>query len=312
MGHALARLGFAVDYIGTIGAPADAKGGAGGPGGAAAPLDPVFHEFAKLAKLHGLAPPAHTNALEFLDGKVMLGDLGFAVAGHLGMPAATRPIGTLPALCERASLVGMVNWTMLPHLTSIWQHAETEVFPLLSAKPRRVFVDIADPEKRDPADLRKSLRVLKRNWTPAEANGSTMVTLGLNLSEALQVAVLLELPAVPEDSTDEIVALAMQIRNDLGIATVSSFIHATAAAATPTRAAFDGPSIRHPPAISTGRRRSLQRRLHRGRTFGILVGRIALPGHGIERLFCPGRRESNAIAIEALFLKPCHRPNYKC
>ncbi len=246
MGHALARLGFAVDYIGTVGAPADSMGSA------AVPLDPVFHEFAKLAKLHGLAPPAHTNALEFVDGKVMLGDLASlsqvtweCLLAHVGLER-------FQALCERASLVGMVNWTMLPHLTSIWQHAAAEVFPSLSAKPRRVFVDIADPEKRDPADLRKSLRVLAQLDTRGNQNGSTRVTLGLNLSEALQVAKALEIPAEPEDSTDEIVALAMQIRKDLGIATVVIHPRNGAAAATPTGAAAIVRPVKRHPAVSTG------------------------------------------------------------
>ena len=58
MANALARLGVKVTYVGALGYPN---------------LHPVFHEFARRAEVHSIADPGHTDALEFDDGKLMLG-----------------------------------------------------------------------------------------------------------------------------------------------------------------------------------------------------------------------------------------------
>ena len=58
MANALAAAGLAVTYIGCLGYPA---------------LHPVFADLAKRAKVISIAEPGHTDALEFEDGKLMLG-----------------------------------------------------------------------------------------------------------------------------------------------------------------------------------------------------------------------------------------------
>src|SRR6516225_12223820 len=58
MGNALASLGLNVTYLGLLGYPN---------------LHPVFADFAKRAEVHSIAEPGYTDALEFEDGKIMLG-----------------------------------------------------------------------------------------------------------------------------------------------------------------------------------------------------------------------------------------------
>src|SRR5213080_4870332 len=58
MANALARFGLKVTYLGILGFPN---------------LHPVFGEFAKRAEVYSIAEPGYTDALEFEDGKVMLG-----------------------------------------------------------------------------------------------------------------------------------------------------------------------------------------------------------------------------------------------
>src|SRR5689334_1561929 len=58
MANALARLGIKVTYVGALGYPN---------------LHPVFIEFARRAEVHSIGEPGHTDALEFDDGKLMLG-----------------------------------------------------------------------------------------------------------------------------------------------------------------------------------------------------------------------------------------------
>src|SRR5205809_5832337 len=58
MANALASLGLKVTYLGNLGYPN---------------LHPVFAEFAKRAEVYSIAEPGYTDALEFEDGKIMLG-----------------------------------------------------------------------------------------------------------------------------------------------------------------------------------------------------------------------------------------------
>src|SRR6266849_8482077 len=58
MANALASFGLKVNYLGILGYPN---------------LHPVFAGFAKHAEVHSIAEPGYTDALEFEDGKIMLG-----------------------------------------------------------------------------------------------------------------------------------------------------------------------------------------------------------------------------------------------
>ena len=58
MANALASFGMKVSYLGILGYPN---------------LHPVFADFAKRAEVHSIAEPGYTDALEFEDGKIMLG-----------------------------------------------------------------------------------------------------------------------------------------------------------------------------------------------------------------------------------------------
>src|SRR5580658_2749934 len=58
MANALASFGMKVTYLGILGYPN---------------LHPVFADFAKKAEVHSIAEPGATDALEFEDGKIMVG-----------------------------------------------------------------------------------------------------------------------------------------------------------------------------------------------------------------------------------------------
>ena len=79
MANALATFGIKVTYLGNLGYPN---------------LHPVFTDFAKRADVHSIADPGATDALEFDDGKIMLGKHGLPQGRHLGQhpgPLRTRP-----------------------------------------------------------------------------------------------------------------------------------------------------------------------------------------------------------------------------
>ena len=58
MANALASFGLKVTYLGILGYPN---------------LHPVFSDFSRRAQVHSIAEPGYTDALEFEDGKIMLG-----------------------------------------------------------------------------------------------------------------------------------------------------------------------------------------------------------------------------------------------
>lgn len=230
MANALASLGMNVTYIGNLGYPT---------------VHPVFEEFARRARVISIAEPGHTDALEFADGKLMLGK--HASLHDVSWENLLQRVGRdeLTGLVNRAQLIGMVNWTMLPHMSRIWSHLIDEILPAVEGRRRKLFVDLADPEKRTAADIRDAMGLLTRFSAHAE------VILGLNLKESSSVAEVLGLK-VPGDAEAAIEQTAKSIRAALGLSCVVIHPRRSAAAADAQHSAtFLGPFVQQP-KISTG------------------------------------------------------------
>ncbi|HVU07707.1 MAG TPA: hypothetical protein VHG89_04095, partial [Verrucomicrobiae bacterium] len=112
MANALANLGLKVSYLGNLGWPQ---------------LNPVFTDFAKRAEVYSIAEPGHTDALEFEDGKIMVGktvslrDVNWAnVQSRFGRDKFAAKIAG-------ADLIGFVNWTMLTQMEEIWEALLKEI-----------------------------------------------------------------------------------------------------------------------------------------------------------------------------------------
>jgi sugar/nucleoside kinase (ribokinase family) len=256
MANALASFGVGVTYIGNLGYPN---------------IHPVFAPFAKRADVISIGEPAHTDALEFADGKLMLcktEPLNEVTWDNLlGRVGPER----LKQLLDGASLIGMVNWTMLPHMSRIWAKLLDDVIPNAQRHTRKLFVDLADPEKRTHGDILDALKLLSRFQDQVD------VILGLNLKESQEIAEVLGLPgaADPEAAIEE---NARSIRAKLNLACVVIHPRRGAAAATATESAkFAGPFVAQP-KISTGA----------GDHFnaGFSLGRVL--GFGLEESLCCG------------------------
>jgi sugar/nucleoside kinase (ribokinase family) len=230
MAQALLALGSGVSYVGALGHPQ---------------VHPVFADFARRARVHSLCAPAHTTAVEFADGKIMLGQMRSL---DEVTPARLREVmgdGTLLEEVGTAGLVAMVNWTMVPHTTAVLRDLVEQVLPRLPAAPRRFFFDLADPEKRTPDDLRAVLTVFSRY----EAFGR--VTLGLNLKEAQQVHAVLGFATVPEDEAGP-GRMAADVRGRLGLDTVVVHPRDSAACATAAGTVRVPGPLAEKPLITTG------------------------------------------------------------
>jgi sugar/nucleoside kinase (ribokinase family) len=256
MADALACAGLGVDYVGAVGHPA---------------IHPVFEDFSRRANVIGVIEPGFTDALEFSDGKLLLGK--YAHLNDLSWDVLVERVGReqLKKLIADARLIGMVNWTMLPCLSDIWKKMLEEMLPGTDRQGRHFFADLADPEKRTREDLRDAMDLLTQLQKHID------VTLGVNLKESGQVAQVLGV-APGGDPESQIEKTAAAIRKKLDIACVVVHPRKGAAAATADHSAtFAGPFVQQP-KISTGA----------GDHFnaGFCVGRVL--GMTLEESLCTG------------------------
>lgn len=230
MANALACAGLNVTCIGNLGYPT---------------IHPVFCDFGKRADLISIAEPGFTDALEFEDGKLMFNKN--QSLGEVTWDNLLSRVGKdrLKELVGQSKLVGMVNWTMLPHMSRIWAKLLDEVIPNIERHERKIFVDLADPEKRTAEDILEALHLLRRFQDQVD------VILGLNLKESGEIADVLDLPHRdnPEPHIEE---TARAIREKLGLYCVVIHPRRSAAAAIAGHSArFAGPFVQQP-KISTG------------------------------------------------------------
>lgn len=230
MAYALRSFGFNLTYLGALGYPK---------------LHPVFEEFSKTANVHSIAEPGHTDALEFDDGKVMMGkhahlkDVNWAnIQARFGRD---RFIGHF----NSDDLIGFVNWTMLPYMSDLWESLLRELCPELTGARRTMFVDLADPEKRPNAEIKRALDLIVKFQNYFD------VTLGLNEKEAYEVADVLGLEH-GEYTPEGLSKLTLEIYKQLPLDTL--VVHPVAYAIAVTDGELkmvEGPYCANP-LISTG------------------------------------------------------------
>lgn len=235
---ALAALGSRVTYVGAVG---DGS------------VDAVFRPFAaRCAACHAIGAPSHTLCMEFDDGKVMFNDTARVqdvtwtrVIERVGLEGVRDAVRT-------SSLIGVVNWSLLGGVESIWEGLRTQVFPELDGRERRIFIDLSDPAKRLDADVRRAMTLIRG----LEETPGISVTLGLNLSEAQRVGRVLGVLGEGQNGVraplDGLEGLASSIRTSVGVDTVVVHPREGAAAANSAGATwFVGP-FTNTPALSTG------------------------------------------------------------
>lgn len=231
MANALLAAGTRLTYVGALGRPA---------------LHSVFLDFASRAEVVSLCDPATTTAVEFNDGKLMLGQLRSLDTITLETIDAVMGAEKFRNTLATADLISLVNWTMIPNMTGILRELVDEVLPALPQREGRIFFfDLADPEKRSREDLLEVLQIISRFG----AFGS--VTLGLNLKEAQRVYDELGFTARGETEAD-LRAIAADIREKLQLATVVVHPRESAACATAAGTFWVPGPYTDKPLITTG------------------------------------------------------------
>jgi pfkB family carbohydrate kinase len=230
MANALASFGMKVCYLGNLGYPG---------------LHPVFADFAKQAEVYSIAEPGYTDALEFEDGKIICGkhsslrDVNWAtIKTRFGHDKFATKV-------QSANFVAFVNWTMLTCMNEMWSAILQEICPALTGPRRRLFFDLADPEKRTRADLLQALSLITRFQQHFDA------ILGLNEKEAYEIGGHLGLNT-SDHSPEGLLKLATQIRDQIKVDTVVVHpVHYALAVSAGDTAIVEGP-FTPKPLITTG------------------------------------------------------------
>ena len=146
---------------------------------------------------------------------------------------------------QSADLVGFVNWTMLPYMSDLWAALLKELCPSLKGKRRKLFFDLADPEKRNREDIQRALELIVAFEKHFD------VVLGLNEKEAGEIGDVLGIDS-SDHSSDGLCKLAAELNRALPLNTVVVHPVAYALASGQGKVSLvEGPYIAQP-KITTG------------------------------------------------------------
>ncbi len=189
MGNCLAELGNSIDFIGGIGKNE---------------IHPLFQEFSnKCRKSFSLSDPGHTDALEFNDGKIMLGKI--ASMDRINWTNIINTVGEkqLLELVKECDLLAFNNWTLIFGMNGIIE-GMTEMLKKTDHKPY-IYFDLSDPTKRDKQDLREAIYYISNMQKVGK------VVLGLNKNESELISQILK----KEES--DLAQRALMIKQEMGI-----------------------------------------------------------------------------------------------
>lgn len=242
LSSALGSLGSPVTYIGAVATEDDWN-----------KVDPIYQPFVdKCDSVIPLCPPGRTDALEFADGKIMLGKPESVQLATWERIKEVVGLDRLIELIDDVKLISVVNWTLVGGVEGIWDGLCSEVFPRLSeTQDRRMFIDLSDPAKRTDDDIVRAMVKI------GQLQKSMPVTLGLNLAESGRVASVIGVDAYDDEHNRSLAGMvpeaAERIREKLGLDCVVIHQHTGAGGANASGESywFSGPYTRKP-RISTG------------------------------------------------------------
>lgn len=172
LANSLIEHGLKVTYIGALGKEQ---------------IFDVFQKMGEKAKLISLGDPGFTDAIEFYDGKIISSKL--EALKEISWENLKKKISPekLARMFDESDLIGFENWTLIVNATSIWKGVFEEVIPLMKTKTgKKLFIDLADPEKRSREDIMEALEWLRKYQEVFE------VILGLNEKESYEIAALFD------------------------------------------------------------------------------------------------------------------------
>jgi len=210
---------------------------------------PIFQEAlaGRMRHLHTLAEPAHSDCIEFKDGKVMLSDMRSCAEVSWERLLECVGLETMDALLRESRFVAAVNWGKLIHVGSIWENIASRLEALGVPKKEVVFfMDLAEFEQRPRPDRLELVELVGRITEQCHT------LLSFNLKEAWQMADEFEGDFHGKKTPQDVAELAAFLKNH--IAADRILIHPNDGAACASSAGcvyVPGPFCKEP-LISTG------------------------------------------------------------
>ncbi len=224
MANALLDQGHFVTYIGSLGKSA---------------IHDVFEDFVQKCKqVISITDPAHTDALEFFDGKLMLGKMNKLPDVNWNSLLEKVSIDDLKKMLQGVSLISFNNWTMLSQMNTI-MNGINEIISELNIRPG-VFVDLADPQKRTKDDIAEVLFLLSNMQKNAD------VILSMNKRESEIISDVIKI------SENDITKRAVKIRENLGLSFIVIHPLEGAAVADKTSSSWIEGPYTDKPKLTTG------------------------------------------------------------
>jgi sugar/nucleoside kinase (ribokinase family) len=288
MAGGLARLGLKVTYVGAI--------GDGTP-------EPVFAPFAsRLHECHAIGSPSTTDCLEFEDGKLMFNNTANVQAMTWARVKERVGLDRFVQLVDRSDLLGIVNWSLLGGVPSIWRGLQAEVWSRVSKRPRRLFVDLSDPAKRTDVDIAECVRTLG----DLQKLDGLKVTLGLNLAESDRISAVCGAGAESAKTLEHMATRANALRRVLGLDCV--VIHpregAAGADASGSVSWFEGPFTANP-KLSTGAGDHFNAGFAFAQTMGFELDECLAAACGVSGAYVRDAESPGCARVAALLREAC-------
>ncbi|WPJ95820.1 hypothetical protein SH580_20585 [Coraliomargarita algicola] len=210
---------------------------------------PIFEDAlaSKTTRLFSLAEPAHSDCLEFEDGKVMLCDMRSCSEITWERLLLTVGADELDQLLKDSDFIAAVNWGKLPNVGEIWNQIASRLSKLgVKKKKLPFFMDLAEFEQRPREDLERLLLDL-----PA-ITAQCHTLLSFNLKEAWQMGAYLGGDFNGQKAPESVAALATFLKERIEVDRIVIHPNDGAACASAQGTVYvPGPVVKTP-LISTG------------------------------------------------------------
>lgn len=210
---------------------------------------PIFREAleSRTRRLVTLADPAHSDCLEFKDGKVMLSDLRTCADIHWERLTERIDRDDLREELRNCRYIGAVNWGKLVNVGSIWKGI-TDGLEEVGRKAKEVpfFMDLAEFEQRPIEDQEQLVELV------GEITRQCETILSFNLKEAWQMAEVFGGGFKGEKDPAKIAELAGYLKEHIDVDRIVIHPNDGAACAGPDGACYVPGPFCESPLISTG------------------------------------------------------------
>ena len=113
----------------------------------------MFNDFAKRIKTYSIGEPGYSDAIEFIDGKLVCGKQQSVSDISWQSILNALSLDELSTLVKQAGLIAFLNWGIVFSMTEIMNQFLHHIGNHLAGPRKPLFIDTTDPAKRSEADI---------------------------------------------------------------------------------------------------------------------------------------------------------------